>query len=90
MIAEFSYVSSCEQTLEQQANEMGLTLGAKAEKFETLRRELNHIHLYISSERQHDLMLKKLHQIVTKNLRALNPAVMISVYTKEDLRYRRR
>jgi len=57
-------------SLEEQANKQGYTLGKEAEKFEKIRESINMCMFHVATESQTSAMTKKLHNKVIK---ALNP-----------------
>jgi len=67
----FSY-SCFADTLEQQANKQGYTLGKQAEFLEKLVKAFNLCRIQLCNDSQSQMMNKKLHKKVISNLSLLN------------------
>lgn len=66
----FSYGAFAE-SLEEQANKQGYTLGKDAEKYEKIRNAINMCGFHVATESQIDSMLKKLQKKVVDSLAIL-------------------
>lgn len=56
-------------TLEEQANDQGYTLGDNAETFEKIREAINMCMFHVATDSQVSAMTKKLHNKVVKSLK---------------------
>ena len=66
----FGYGILCED-LETQANKQGYTLGKEAEKLEKIRNAINMCGFHVATNKQTEMMTKKLHIKVIKALKPL-------------------
>jgi len=57
------------ESLEEQANKQGYTLGKEAEKLEKIRKAINMCMFHVATESQTSTMTKKLHNKVVKALK---------------------
>lgn len=72
---EFSY-GVLSDTLEEQANKQGYTLGEEAEKLEKIRKAINMCKFHVATDSQVSSMIKKLHNKVIKALKPLDNVIM--------------
>jgi len=68
----FSYAVFPSNSLEEQANEQGYTLGEDADTFEKIRKAINMCMFHVTTESQVTAMTKKLHNKVVKKLKLMN------------------
>lgn len=66
----FSYGVFCE-SLEEQANKQGFTLGEELDKFEKIRKAINMCGFHVATDSQVESMIKKLHKQVVGALKPL-------------------
>jgi len=60
------------ESLEEQANKQGYTLGKDADTFEKIRKAINMCMFHVATDSQVSLMTKKLHNKVTKALKIIS------------------
>jgi len=68
----FSYAVFPSNSLEEQANEQGYTLGEDADTFEKIRKAINMCMFHVATESQITAMTKKLHNKVVKKLKPID------------------
>jgi len=59
-------------SLEEQANKQGYTLGNDAETFEKIRKAINMCGFHVATDSQISLMTKKLHNKIVKALKPMD------------------
>ena len=68
----FSYAVFPSNSLEEQANKQGYTLGDDADTFEKIRKAINMCMFHVATESQVTAMTKKLHNKVVKKLKPMD------------------
>lgn len=66
----FSYGVFCE-SLEEQANKQGFTLGDELDNLEKIRKAINMCGFHVATDSQVESMIKKIHKQVIKALKPL-------------------